>query len=205
MCLGGIRSGWHSPPGATLHRHAPNSWPEGPPKAQERCTFQRTGGRGGFRKLKRGRGTAFMVLKYVRETPGALAIGRPYHEESFQVSELSRGVIIAGVKWYPGSYGETNDYAFKVVKMYVVTVVKTSSDLDGDIGVFAVEKHDFCGVSMVPGVRTVRTASVGRRFVLCNSIRHLVTLYRDDRNPSLGTIVRVKDTTELAAPDVYVD
>ena len=157
------------------------------------------------RKLKRERGTARMVLKYVRRTPGALAMGGPYHEASFQVSELSRGVVIAGVKWYPGSYGETDDYAFKVLNMYVVTVVDTRADLDGDIGVFAVEKHDFCGVSRVPGVRTVRTVSVGRRFVLCNSIRHLVTLYRDARNPSLGTTVRVKDTTELAAPDVYVD
>ena len=159
------------------------------------------------RKIKAGTRVDRRVSAHVRRTPGALAIGGPYHAASFQVSELSRGVVIAGVKWYPGSYGETDDYAFKVLHMYVVTVVNTHPDLDGDldIGVFAVEKHDFCGVSMVPGVSTVRTVSVGRRFVLCNSIRHFVTMYRDARNPSLGTTVRVKDTTELAAPDVYVD
>ena len=34
---------------------------------------------------------------------------------------LTRGVIMSGVKWYSNSYGEKDDYAFKVLHMYVET------------------------------------------------------------------------------------
>ena len=82
-------------------------------------------------------------------------------------------MIITGVKWYPGwypnSYGETDDYAFKVLHMYVVTVK------DLEIGVFEVEQHNFCDAGIVPGVRRVRTVSGGLCLVVCESIRHLFT------------------------------
>ena len=206
MCLGGIRSGWHSPPGVTLHQQKPNSSPGGLPKAQEGCTSQRTGGRGRRSKHWTGSATYRRVLNYVCTNPGSLdhKVSGPYHSTSLEVSELTRGVIINGVKWYPDSYGETDDYAFKVLHMYVVTVK------DLEIGVFEVDKHIFCNCDhdddIVPGVRKVRAVAGEVCLVLCESIRHLVTLYIDDRYPSVGTAVRVKDTTELeASDDVYVD
>ena len=158
------------------------------------------------KKIKTGSATYRRVLNYVCTNPGSLdhKVSGPYHSTSLEVSELTRGVIINGVKWYPDSYGETDDYAFKVLHMYVVTVK------DLEIGVFEVDKHIFCNCDhdddIVPGVRKVRAVAGEVCLVLCESIRHLVTLYIDDRYPSVGTAVRVKDTTELeASDDVYVD